>query len=111
MAEKEDDIHVVEAVGRLRIIIKDGKVAGVSVSQLRQCPLAKKFALPVDDITPDAVQANIEHRMASWGMCQPHRKISGSVDFVGFGASELIAPASLPEVSMRQFSPAMAREP
>jgi len=95
VSEKEEDIHVIEAVGRSRIIIKDGKVTGVSVSQLRQCPLAKKFALPVDDITPDAVQANIEHRMASWGMCQPHRKISGSVDFVGFGASELISSGIL----------------
>jgi putative methanogenesis marker protein 8 len=92
MAEKEDsDIHVIEAVGRSKIIIRNGKVAEVSVSQLRQCPLAKKFALPINDITPDAVKANIEHRMESWGMCQPHRKISGSVDFVGFGASELIS--------------------
>jgi putative methanogenesis marker protein 8 len=66
-------------------------VAEVSVSQLRQCPLAKKFALPIDEITQEAVRANIEHRMKSWGMCQPHRKVCGSVDFVGFGASELIS--------------------
>ena len=91
MAEKEEDIHVIEAVGRSKIIIKDGKVSEVSVSRLRQCPLAKKFALPIDEITPDAVKANIEHRMKSWGMCQPHRKVCGSVDFVGFGASELIS--------------------
>ena len=91
MAEKEEDIHVIEAVGRSKIIIKDGKVSEVSVSRLRQCPLAKKFALPIDEITQDAVKANIEHRMKSWGMCQPHRKVCGSVDFVGFGASELIS--------------------
>jgi len=91
MAEKEEDIHVIEAVGRSKIIIKDGKVSEVSVSRLRQCPLAKKFALPINEITPPAVRANIEHRMASWGMCRPYRKISGSVDFVGFGASELIS--------------------
>jgi putative methanogenesis marker protein 8 len=91
MAEKEEDIHVIEAVGRSKIIIKDGKVSEVSVSRLRQCPLAKKFALPIDEITQDAVKANIEHRMKSWGMCQPHRKVCGNVDFVGFGASELIS--------------------
>jgi putative methanogenesis marker protein 8 len=91
MAEKEEDIHVIEAVGRSKIIIKDGKVSEVSVSRLRQCPLAKKFALPIDEITPDAVKANIEHRMKSWGMCQPHRNVCGNVDFVGFGASELIS--------------------
>jgi putative methanogenesis marker protein 8 len=91
MAEKEDDIHVIEAVGRSKIIIKDGKVTEVSVSHLKSCPLAKKFALPIDEITRDAVRANIEHRMKSWGMCQPHRNVCGSVDFVGFGASELIS--------------------
>jgi len=91
MTENEEDIHVIEAMGRSKIIIKNGNVAEVSVSRLRQCPLAKKFALPVDEITPDAVRANIEHRMKSWGMCQPHRKVCGSMDFVGFGASELIS--------------------
>ncbi len=95
MSENEEDIHVIEAVGRSKIIIKNGNVAEVSVSRLRQCPLAKKFALPVNEITPEAVKANIEHRINSWGMCRPHRKISSTVDFVGFGASELISSGIL----------------
>ena len=95
MSENEEDIHVIEAVGRSKIIIKNGNVTEVSVSRLRQCPLAKKFALPVNEITPEAVKANIEHRINSWGMCRPHRKISSTVDFVGFGASELISAGIL----------------
>jgi len=95
VTENEEDIHVIEAIGRSRIIIKNGNVAEVSVSKLRECPLAKKFARPVDEITPDEVKANIEHRMDSWGMCRPHRKVLGSVDFVGFGASELISSGIL----------------
>ncbi|HVP97125.1 methanogenesis marker 8 protein [Methanoregula sp.] len=95
MTSNDEDIHVIEAIGRSRIIIKNGNVAEVSVSKLRQCPLAKKFARPVEDITQDAVKANIEHRMDSWGMCQPHRKVLGTVDFVGFGASELISSGIL----------------
>jgi len=91
MSENEEDIHVIEAVGRSKIVIKDGKVTEVSEAMLRQCPLAKKFALPVNNISPNSVKANIEHRMASWGMCRPYRKICGSVEFVGFGASELIS--------------------
>ena len=90
MSDNEEDLHIIEAVGRSKIIIRNGNVAEVSVSRLRNCPLAKKFARPVNDITPDEVKANIKHRMDSWGMCTPHRKISGTVDFVGFGASELI---------------------
>jgi len=95
VTSNDEDIHVIEAIGRSRIIIKNGNVAEVSVSKLRQCPLAKKFARPVEDITQDAVKANIEHRMDSWGMCQPHRKVLGTVDFVGFGASELISSGIL----------------
>jgi len=91
MTEDEEDIHIIEAVGRSKIIVKNGNVAEVSVSHLRQCPLAKKFALPINEITPDAVKENIEHRIRSWGMCRPDRKITGTVDFVGFGASELIS--------------------
>ena len=33
--------------------------------------------------------------MDSWGMCQPHRKFCGTVDFFGFGASELISSGIL----------------
>ncbi|MGA2105182.1 methanogenesis marker 8 protein [Methanoregula sp.] len=95
MSDNEEDLHIIEAVGRSKIIIRNGNVAEVSVSRLRNCPLAKKFARPVNDITPDEVKANIEHRMDSWGMCTPHRKISGTVDFVGFGASELISSGIL----------------
>ncbi|MDD1701780.1 MAG: DUF2099 family protein [Methanoregula sp.] len=91
MSEESEDTHVLEAVGKSKITIKGGKVTEVSVSRIRECPLAKKFALPVDEITPENVRANIEHRMDSWGMCRPHRKICGSVEFVGFGASELIS--------------------
>lgn len=91
MAKKKDDIHVIEAAGRSRITIKEGKVTDVSVSELRRCPLAKKFAFPIEEITPDAVRANIEHRMNSWGMCRQERNVCGSIDFVGFGASELIS--------------------
>ncbi|MGD0079842.1 MAG: methanogenesis marker 8 protein [Methanoregula sp.] len=90
MSENDQDTHIIEAVGRSKIVIKDGKVTEVSGSRIRHCPLAKKFALPVDDITPDAVRANIEHRMESWGMCRSHRSVCGRAEFVGFGASELI---------------------
>jgi putative methanogenesis marker protein 8 len=95
VSDSEEDIHIIEAVGRSKIVIKNGNVAEVSVSKLRQCPLAKKFARPIDEITPEAVKVNIEHRMDSWGMCRPHRKIGGTVDFVGFGASELISSGIL----------------
>ncbi len=95
MTEEEKDNHVIEAVGRSRIVIRDGKVTEVSEPRIRGCPLAKRFAYPVGEISPGEVKANIEHRMGSFGMCGPSRKVCGSVDFVGFGASELIGAGIL----------------
>ena len=56
-----------------------GKLPKFSVSRLRQCPLAKKFALPVNEITPDAVKANIEHRMKSWACASRTEKSAGAL--------------------------------
>src|SRR5512136_258061 len=95
LTEEEKDSHIIEAVGRSRIVIRDGKVTEVSESRIRECPLAKRFAYPVGEISPGEVKANIEHRMGSFGMCRPDRKVCGRVDFVGFGASELISAGIL----------------
>ena len=85
------DEHVLEAIGRCRIIIRKGEVVEVGPPIIRECPLARRFALPVDPITSEAVKENIEHRIRSFGMCTSDRKLLMSGDFVGFGASELIS--------------------
>lgn len=95
MPEENDDLHIIEAIGRSRITVRNGKVTEVSVSRLRRCPLARKFARPVDEISPDAVKENIENRIDEWGMCRPDRSVSASGEFVGFGASELISSGLL----------------
>ncbi|MDD1714670.1 MAG: DUF2099 family protein [Methanoregulaceae archaeon] len=90
MTEKHEE-HVIEAIGRCRILIRDGKVVEVSPPLIRECPLARRFAMPVGEITPEAVKKNIEHRIKSFGMCGPGRKVLMTGEFVGFGASELIS--------------------
>ena len=85
------DEHVLEAIGRCRIIIRKGEVVEVGPPIIRECPLARRFARPVDPITSEAVKENIEHRIRSFGMCTSDRKLLMSGDFVGFGASELIS--------------------
>ena len=90
MTENED-IHIIEAVGRTRIVIKDGKVTEVGTSRIRHCPLAKKFAFPVSETTPENIRGNIEHRIKSWGMCTPERTVVDTKPFVGFGASEILS--------------------
>ena len=89
--KEEDDEHIIEAIGRSRIIIRNGRVVEVGEAQITDCPLAKRFAYPIPAITRDAVKTNIEHRIQEFGMCTEHREILDDREFVGFGASELLS--------------------
>jgi putative methanogenesis marker protein 8 len=90
MAENSDE-HIIEAIGRSRIIIRDGKVVEVGEAIIADCPLAKRFAYPITAITKDAIHANIEHRIKAFGMCTANREVLDPREFVGFGASELLS--------------------
>lgn len=90
MTEARDE-HVIEAIGRSRIVIRNGEVVEVGEARIRECPLAKRFALPVPEIEQDAVKANIENRIRSWGMCTPNRDVLDTREFVGYGASEILS--------------------
>jgi putative methanogenesis marker protein 8 len=85
------DEHVIEAIGRCRVIIRNGQVIEVSEPLIRDCPLAKRFAYPIPNIGKDSVKANIEHRIKAFGMCTPGREVMDTREFVGFGASELLS--------------------
>ena len=87
----DKDEHIIEAIGRCRIVIRNGKVVDVGEPQIKDCPLAKRFAYPIPDITADSVKANIEHRIKAFGMCTPDREVLDNREFVGFGASELLS--------------------
>ncbi|MDD1681223.1 MAG: DUF2099 family protein [Methanoregula sp.] len=85
------DEHVIEAIGRCRIVIRNGQVVEVGEPLIRDCPLAKRFAYPIPDIKKESVKANIEHRIKAFGMCTPGREVMDTREFVGFGASELLS--------------------
>jgi putative methanogenesis marker protein 8 len=85
------DEHIIEAIGRCRVVIRDGQVAEVGEAIIKDCPLAKRFAYPIPDITKESVKANIEHRIKAFGMCTPRREVTDTREFVGFGASEILS--------------------
>jgi putative methanogenesis marker protein 8 len=87
----ETDEHILEAIGRCRIIIRNGKVVEVGEARIKDCPLTKRFAYPIPNISQESVKANIEYRINTWGMCTPRREVLGSEEFVGFGASEILS--------------------
>ncbi len=84
------DEHVIEAVGRCRMVIRNGVVEEVGEPLITECPLAKRFAVPVETITRESARANIAGRIQAFGMCREDREVLARADFVGFGASELI---------------------
>ncbi|MDD1677568.1 MAG: DUF2099 family protein [Methanomicrobiales archaeon] len=88
--DKKDE-HVLEAIGKARVVIRDGKVVEVGSPLLKRCPLARRFSRPVMDMTPEAIQANMEERIRGYGMCTEARSLLSDQDFVVFGASELIS--------------------
>jgi putative methanogenesis marker protein 8 len=90
MTEERDE-HIIEAIGRSRIIVRNGRVVEVGEAQITDCPLAKRFACPVPAITRDAIKTNIEHRIQAFGMCTENRELFDNREFVGFGASELLS--------------------
>lgn len=93
MTERKDE-HIIEAIGRSRIVIRDGQIVEIGEARVKECPLAKRFAHPVPEITRENVKANIEHRIQAFGMCTPGRIVFGTGEFVGFGATELLGFAS-----------------
>jgi len=88
---RRDDEHIVEALGRTRIVIRGGTVVEVGQPLIKECPLAKRFNQPVLVICPETVKANIEYRISSFGMCTKDRDVNSEEDFVLFGASEMIS--------------------
>ena len=62
------DELVIEAAGMTREVIRDGTVVETGEPKIRSCPLAKRFANPVDPITSEAVAANISPRIQRFGM-------------------------------------------
>ena len=85
------DEHILEAIGRCRVIIRNGEVIEVGEARITSCPLTKKFAHPITTLDKESVKANIEARIKAWGMCTPRREVSDTREFVGFGASELLS--------------------
>jgi putative methanogenesis marker protein 8 len=85
------DEHVLEAIGKARIVVRDGNVVEVGSPLLKKCPLARRFTRPVVEMNPEAIRANMEERIREYGMCTGNRTLLSDNDFVIFGASELIS--------------------
>ncbi|MCO5382543.1 MAG: DUF2099 family protein [Methanosarcina barkeri] len=80
--------HIMELVGKTRVVIKDGKVIEVGEPEVKWCPIFAKVR-GINKITPEEVKKNMEFRIKDFGMFTDKRRLELE-DFVGFGASEVM---------------------
>lgn len=81
--------HTIEALGRSRITIKDGKVISVSEPEVEYCPLFDHHR-GIKKLTPEIIAENIQFRIDDFGMCTPNRQLRMK-DFLSFGISEIMS--------------------
>lgn len=82
------DEHVIEALGKTKIVVRNGKVVEVGEPKINYCPLFDKYR-GIKEITPETAKENIEFRIKDFGMCTSKRKLRMK-DFLSFGVSETL---------------------
>ena len=85
MSEQKDR-HVMEALGKTRVVVENGKVVEVGEPQTEYCPIFDKVR-GIKKFTSQTAKENIEFRIEDFGMFTRDRAIEMEI-FVGFGASE-----------------------
>ena len=84
----ENDEHIIEALGKTRVVIKNGKVVEVGEPIIGYCPIFDKYR-GIKEFTPQQVKENIEFRIKDFGMCTGDRTLRMK-DFLSFGVSETL---------------------
>jgi len=80
------DRHVMEALGKTRVVVEDGKVIEVGEPQTEYCPIFDKVR-GIKKFSGKTAKDNIEFRIKDFGLFTGDRAIEMEI-FVGFGASE-----------------------
>jgi putative methanogenesis marker protein 8 len=81
--------HIMEIMGKTRVVVKDGEVIEVGETELEWCPLIEKLS-GVQKITSEEVKKNVESKIKDYGMFTAKRQLLGHDTFVAFGASEIM---------------------
>ena len=85
---KEDE-HIIEALGKTQVIIKNGIVVEVGEPKIDYCPIFDKYR-GIKKLTRENVKENIEFRIKDFGMCTENRTLKMR-DFLSFGVSETLS--------------------
>lgn len=82
------DKHVIETLGKVRVIIENGEITEVGSSEMKYCPMFHAMH-NVDELNEEFIRKNINFRIEDFGMCTPQRVIEMD-DLVTVGISEIL---------------------
>ena len=80
-----------EALGKARIVIEDGRVVEIGEPMVRYCPLFDKHR-GIKEFNEATIRENMEYRIGKFGMCTGNRE-HRMRDFLSFGISEIMSLA------------------
>ena len=82
------DRHVIETLGKVKVVIENGEIVEVGSSEMKYCPMFHAMH-GVDELNEEFIRKNINFRIEDFGMCTPERVIEMD-DAVTVGISEIL---------------------
>ena len=75
--------HIVEMMGKTRVVVNDGKIIEVGEPEIEWCPLIAKLS-GIQKITSEEVERNVEYKIREYGMFTAKRQLLGHYTYVAF---------------------------
>ncbi|MDO5849839.1 MAG: DUF2099 family protein [Methanobacteriaceae archaeon] len=82
------DEHIIEALGKAKVVIRDGKVVEVGEPIIEFCPLFLDHR-DIKTLNKEIIHENMQFRVDDFGMCKKNRQLKMK-DFLAFGISEIL---------------------
>jgi len=82
------DRHVIETLGKVKVVIENGEIVEVGSSEMKYCPMFHAMH-GVEELNEEFIRKNINFRIEDFGMCTPERVIEMD-DAVTVGISEIL---------------------
>ena len=83
-----EDKHVIETLGKVRVVIENGEITEVGESDMKYCPMFHAMH-KVDELNEEFIRKNINFRIKDFGMCTSERVVEMD-DAVTVGISEIL---------------------
>lgn len=83
-----EDKHVIEALGKVKVVIENGEITEVGSSEMKYCPMFHAMH-NVDELNEEFIRKNINFRIRDFGMCTPERIVEMD-DLITVGISEIL---------------------